>query len=113
MRWTLGLALVLAGCSGGTTTEHKSVRAVLDADFTRGDATLTCTESTSGACHALFVTGDKADRVSAAVGANVAAHGLGDGTRYCIGTEAPQNGCSLRPLRDGQEIYRGRSTRTH
>lgn len=113
MRWILGLTLALASCSDGpATTEQKSLRALLDSDLTKGDTTLTCTESTSGACHVLFVTGDKTGRISASVGASAAAHGLGDGTRYCIGAEAPQDGCSLRPLRDGQEIYRGRATRT-
>ncbi|WP_342250687.1 hypothetical protein [Sphingomonas sp. OTU376] len=108
----LGLAL-LAGCSGATTTEKQSVSLVLDADFTTGTLLLTCRDSSSGSCHVLVAGSGEPVRLSAEKGKTAeSATGAAEGTRFCAGGAEPQNGCSLTPLRDGEQIYRSSRVKT-
>ncbi|WHU01162.1 hypothetical protein [Sphingomonas sp. NIBR02145] len=108
----LGLAL-LAGCSGATTTEKQSVNLVLDADFTTGTLLLTCRDSSSGSCHVLVAGSGEPVRLSAEKGKTAeSATGAAEGARFCAGGAEPQNGCSLTPLRDGEQIYRSSRVKT-
>jgi len=108
MRWMIaGLALLAAGCTG--KVDH-SISVMLETDFQKGTVTMTCRESTSGTCHALFVFKDDAKRLEAAQGSAATVTGIVDFTRYCLGTSAPGNGCDLKPLAEGQQIIRNRVT---
>lgn len=108
--WAVGIAgaLLLAGCSAGTTT--RNVDAVLDAELEAGEALLTCRKSSSGTCHVLFIT--EATRITAQArqGETAAASGLSPETRYCLDVVAPDpNGCRPRPLVAGEQIVRSSS----
>lgn len=106
MKKTMLLALVaLAACAPAA---KRSVSVVIDADFATGKVKLTCRDSSSGTCHALFTDegGGEPLRLSAAKGASAEANGLGEGAQFCIGETAPANGCRLMPLRDGAQILR-------
>lgn len=109
MRVIILAALLAAGC---THSEKQSVNALLEADRAHGNVTMTCRESSSGACHALFVTGDKTDRLSAPAGKVAQLSGITTDTQYCLEAEPPQNGCKMSPLEDGQQIVRSESART-
>ena len=109
MRWIWLPALLVMGCA--QQAENGNLRATLRADFGGGTVELACTESSSGTCHVLIVAGDKTLRLSAAAGGKARESGVGDGAQYCIGTAEPRNGCKLRPLRDGEQIYRSISAR--
>lgn len=105
------LALVLlAGCS--TQTEKHNVSMVLDADFTTGKLLLKCRESSSGTCHVLVAGAGQPVRISAAKGESAEGDGAGEGARFCAGPNAPQNGCRLTVLRDGEQIYRSSEVKT-
>lgn len=97
-------ALLLAGCS--TKTEEHKVSLVLDADFASGKLLLKCRESSSGSCHVLVAGGGQPVRLTAAAGASAEATGAAEGAQYCAGATEPQNGCQLRPLSNGEQIYR-------
>lgn len=105
------LALVLlAGCS--TKTEKQNVSLVLNADFTTGKLLLKCRESSSGTCHVLVAGAREPVRISAAKGENAEGDGAGEGARFCAGASAPQNGCRLTELRDGENIFRASELKT-
>lgn len=106
-----GLVL-LAGCSA--KTEKQSVSLVLDADFATGKLMLTCRDSSSGKCHVLVAGGSGAAvRLSADKGATAEnMSGAADGARFCAGASAPENGCRLTVLRDGENIYRASEVKT-
>lgn len=106
-RMAFGALLLVAGCSTATTTEKQSVSLVLDADFTTGTLLLTCRDSSTGSCHALVAGSGEPVRLSAEKGKTAeSATGAAEGARFCAGAAEPQNGCSLTPLRDGEQIYR-------
>lgn len=109
----LAAPLLLAGCSGATTTEKQSVSLVLDADFTTGKLLLTCRDATSGSCHVLVAGPGEPVRLTAAKGETAESPGgAAEGARFCAGGAEPQNGCSLTPLRDGEQIYRSSQVKT-
>lgn len=108
MRWMVaGLALLVAGCGEKVDSE---VAAILEADLQKGTVTMTCRSSSSGTCHALFVLKDDVIRIDAAAGSVATATGINDLFRYCLGSEAPGDGCNLRPVAEGQQIVRHRAT---
>ncbi|MES2443115.1 MAG: hypothetical protein V4574_09820 [Pseudomonadota bacterium] len=96
-------ALLLAGCGG---PEKRSVHATLDADHESGSVTMMCTASSSGTCHGLFVTGSDVARIAAAAGTSAGTTGITSMTRYCLDVAEPGQGCSLRPLAQGEQIVR-------
>lgn len=107
MRWTVAAAfvgaLLVAGCG---PPEKRSLHATLDTDQVSGTVTMMCKSSSSGTCHALFVTGSDIDRISAAVGTSSGTTGIMGDTRYCLGVDEPVNGCALKPLAEGEQIVR-------
>ncbi len=104
MRWTVvAMALLVAGCSD--TGKH-SLHATLDADQAGGNVTMMCTESSSGTCYGLLVTGSDVARISAAVGTSAGTTGITEETRYCLDTSEPLQGCTLKVLRAGEQIVR-------
>lgn len=105
-------AVLLAGCS--TKTEKQNVSLILEADFASGKLMLTCRESSSGSCHVLVAGGNGgAVRLTAAKGATAEnATGAAEGARFCAGASAPQNGCRLTVLRDGEQIFRASEVST-
>lgn len=108
MRWMVaGLALLVAGCGEKV---DQSISVMLDTDFQKGTVTMTCRESSSGTCHALFLFKDDEVRIEAAKGSAATATGIVDFSRYCVGVSAPANGCDLKPLTEGQQIIRHRAT---
>lgn len=104
-------ALLVAGC-GGKVTKHQSVSAMLEADIPSGKVTLNCRASSTGACHLLLVTGDKIERLSADAGKAAIGAGATGATQFCLQESAPQNGCRLQPLSQGQQIVRSESKYT-
>jgi hypothetical protein len=104
-------ALLVAGC-GGKVTKSQSVSAMLEADIPSGNVMLNCRASSSGSCHLLLVTGEKIERLSADAGKTATAGGVTDATQYCLQESAPQNGCRLQPLNQGQQIVRSESKYT-
>ena len=108
MRWTVvAMAVLMAGCAA---KGERSFDAVLKGDLQAGTLTLTCRDSSTGACHLLVQTGDKVDRIEAAKGTTAAATGLDDRSRYCLDAEAPGDGCRLMPVIEGEQIIRNRKT---
>lgn len=104
MRWTVAaMALLVAGC--GSPGKH-NLHATLDADRESGNVTMMCTESGSGTCYGLFVTGSDVARISAAVGTSSGTSGITGETRYCLDVSEPANGCTLKPLAAGEQIVR-------
>lgn len=104
MRWTVAaIALLIAGCG---SSGKRSLHATIEADRAGGTVTMMCTASSSGTCHALFVTGSDMGRVSAAVGTSAGTTGITDETRYCLDVSEPDNGCTLKPLAEGKQIVR-------
>lgn len=103
--WGIAVAAaLLAGCAG---SEARKVDAVLEAKLEPGEVLITCRESSSGTCHALFVT--EATQIEAQVkqGETGSASGLSPTTRYCIDVQAPDaNACRPRDLANGQTIVR-------
>lgn len=108
----LAALVLLAGCS--TKTVKQNVSMVLDADFASGKLMLNCRDSSSGTCHVLVAGGNGgAVRLSAAKGATAEnPTGAADGARFCAGASAPENGCRLTVLRDGENIYRASEVKT-
>lgn len=102
-----GLALLVAGCGEKV---DKNISAMLETDFQKGTVTMTCRESSSGTCHALFVFKDDVIRLDAAQGSAATATGIVDFSRYCLDVSAPADGCELKPLVEGQQIVRHRAT---
>ncbi|MCW3846192.1 hypothetical protein OF829_03005 [Sphingomonas sp. LB-2] len=108
MRWTVvGLALLVAGCGEKVDSD---ISAMLETDFQKGTVTMTCRESSTGSCHALFVFKDDVKRLEVAKGSAATATDIVDFTRYCLDVSAPQNGCKLAPLVEGQQIVRRHSS---
>lgn len=110
-----GIALaalaLLAGCSG--KTEKREVNLVLNADFASGKLLLQCRESTSGSCHVLVAGSGEPVRLTAAKGESAEnPTGAAEGARFCAGESAPQNGCRLTVLRDGEQIFRASEVKT-
>ncbi|MEP9359423.1 hypothetical protein [Sphingomonas sp. KR3-1] len=105
------LALVLlAGCSA--KTEKQQVSLVLDADFASGKLILTCRDSSSGTCHVLVAGSGQPVRISAPKGGTGEATGAADGAQYCVGSSAPESGCQLHPLKQGEQIFRASEVKT-
>lgn len=108
MRWIIvGAALLATGCG---ETVDSSVSVLLDTDLQKGTVTMTCRESSSGTCYALFAFKDDVVRIEAAQGAVATASNINDLSRYCVGATAPGDGCDLKPLAEGQAIVRKRAT---
>ncbi|MDF7777274.1 hypothetical protein P1X14_18585 [Sphingomonas sp. AOB5] len=109
MKWAMvaAAALLVAGCE--KVVESHSVSAVLTADIAAGKIKLTCRASSTGNCHVLLVTGETIERMSAAAGQSSEATGVTDATQYCLQENAPQNGCRLRKLVQGEQIVRSES----
>lgn len=108
MRWmAAGMALLVAGC--GPKVDH-SISVMLETDFQKGTVTMTCRDSSSGTCYALFAFKDDVKRLEVAKGSAATATEITDFTRYCVGASAPGNGCELKPLTEGQQIIRNRAT---
>ena len=104
MRWTVAaIALLVAGC--GSSGKH-NLHATLDADREDGSVTMMCTESSSGTCYGLFVTGSDIARITAAVGTTSGTTGITSETRFCLDVAEPTNGCTLKPLAEGEQIVR-------
>ena len=103
----VAMALLVAGCG---PKGERSLDAVMTGDLQAGTLTMMCRESSSGTCHLLVQTGDKVVRVEAAKGTTTAATGLDDRSRYCLEPEAPADGCTLRPVPEGEQIVRSRKT---
>ena len=104
MRAALALALLLGGCA---EMGERKVDAMIEARLEAGEALFTCRESSSGPCHAVFVT--EATRITAQAkqGEASSATGLSPTTRYCVDASPPDpNGCRLKPLVEGQQIAR-------
>ena len=108
MRWTIvGAALLATGCGAKTDS---SISAMLETDFQKGTVTMTCRESSSGTCHALFAFKGDVKRLEVAKGSAATATDIVDFTRYCIDVAAPQDGCKLAPLAEGRQIVRHHSS---
>lgn len=104
MRWTVAaISLLVAGC--GSSGKH-NLHATLDADREGGSVTMMCTESSSGTCYGLFVTGRDIARITAAVGTTSGTTGITRETRFCLDVAEPANGCTLKPLAEGEQIVR-------
>ncbi len=96
--------LLLAGCSG---KEERVVHAVIEAKLDAGSAMVTCRESSSGTCHALFVTQVALVTAEVKQGETSGVEGIDTGTRYCVDVRAPEPAkCRLKPLADGEQIVR-------
>lgn len=106
-----GLGL-LASClvAGCTEKVDRNLSVMFETDFQKGTVTMTCRESSSGTCYALFVFKDDVKRLEVAQGSAATATDIVDFTRYCVGVTAPANGCDLKPLSEGQQIIRNRAT---
>jgi hypothetical protein len=102
--------VLLAGCSA--KTEKQSVSLVLDADFTSGKLVLTCRDSSSGTCHVLVAGNGQPVRISAPKGGTGEATGAAEGAQYCVGSSAPESGCQLHPLKQGEQIFRASEIKT-
>jgi hypothetical protein len=101
------LAITQAGCG---KTERSAIALEVTGDLANGAATVSCTSSTSGTCHVLFLAGDDTRAASAAVGASTTVTGLKAGVGFCTGTTAPQPGaCKPTVLVDGRQIVRRES----
>lgn len=101
------LPLLLAGCGERT----RLVDAVITADLEAGEATVACRDSSSGACHLLFVTEVTTIPAEAKKGETASVEGLSSFTRYCIGDSAPRPAdCKPQQLRNGEQIVRSSST---
>lgn len=113
MKWAMivAAALLVAGC-GTKVTKSQSVSAMLEADLKSGNVILNCRASSTGSCHLLLVTGEKIERLSADTGKTATAGGATDATQYCLQESAPQNGCRLQPLAQGQQIVRSENKYT-
>ena len=108
MRWmVIGAALLVAG-RGPKVDRNISV--MFETDFQKGTVTLTCRDSSSGTCYALFVFKDDVKRLEVPKGSAATATEIVDFTRYCVGDTAPADGCDLKPLTEGQQIIRNRAT---
>lgn len=95
--------LLLAGCDTGP----RSVEAELDADFAKGELLLSCKASSSGTCHAIFLSdGEKLD-AQAPAGGSSSVSAVGEGTLYCVDAVAPNPArCRPQPLVAGKQIVR-------
>lgn len=104
-RWvTLGLAVALAGCG---KTGRSAIALEVTGDLGNGAATISCTSSTSGTCHVLFLAGDVTRTASAAVGSSTTVTGLIPGVGFCSDTVAPEAGkCKPTVLVNGRQIVR-------
>jgi hypothetical protein len=108
MRWVvIGMALRAAGCGEKV---DKNISAMLETDFQKGTVIMTCRESSSGTCYALFTFKDDVVRIEAAKGTATTATGITDFSRYCLDVAPPKDGCELKPLTEGQQIVRHRAT---
>ena len=108
---TLASLALLVGWSP-SKTQKQNISLILDADFTTGRLLLKCRESSSGTCHVLVAGAREPVRISAAEGESAGGDGAGDGARFCAGASAPQNGCRLTELRDGENIFRASEVKT-
>ena len=100
----IGLA-ILAGC--GETETTRNIDAMIDADFTTGEALITCRASSTGTCHGVFLTEGVRDTAAVKQGETSSLSGLGPRTHYCLDVRAPDpEACRPRPLADGQQIVR-------
>lgn len=98
--------LLLAGCGGA----ERKADALIEADLARGEALIKCRESSSGVCHAVFVTDAQLVRAEVKKGEGGSASGLGAETRYCVDAVAPDPGkCRLSTLLNGEQIVRNAS----
>lgn len=99
----LALAVLLAACGAAPRT----LSATIDARLEAGEALVTCRQSSSGTCHALFITQTALVRVEAKQGETGSAEGLTPATRYCVDVRAPEPGkCRRRMLEEGAQIVR-------
>jgi len=93
---------LLAGCG---PTQRDAIAVEVTGDPAAGTATLVCRASTSGACHAVFVTGGVTQAVSATPGNSVRVAKLSTATSYCVGSAAPDAAtCKPVPLLSGRQI---------
>ena len=108
MRWMIvAAALLAAGCGEKVDS---NIAVLLDTDLQKGTVTMTCRESSSGTCHALFAFRDDVIRLEAAQGSTATATNITEFSRYCVGPTAPGDGCELKKLTEGEQIIRKRST---
>jgi hypothetical protein len=82
----LTLATALAACGN---VRRAAIEAEMSGDAAHGTATMTCRASTSGTCHALFLTGEATKTGEAPVGASATVTGLAPATRFCVGASEP------------------------
>jgi hypothetical protein len=110
----IGLLALLAmtGCSGTMVQEEHKLNAIITADFSSGDLSLACRESSSGTCHMLLTGKDGPVRISASAGASENASNIAPGTQFCIGDTPPADRCQLQALRGGEQIFRMQTRRT-
>ena len=105
------LAVALAGCG---KTERSAIALEVTGDLGNGAATVTCTSSTSGTCHVLFLAGDVTKATSVAVGGSTTVTGLEPGVGFCGGVTAPDPAaCKPTVLVDGRQIVRRERTERH
>jgi hypothetical protein len=104
---TLAFAVTLAGCG---KTERSAIALAVTGDLGNGAATISCTSSTSGTCHVLFLAGDVTKAASVAVGSSTTVTGLVPGVGFCSDTVAPEAGkCKPTVLVNGRQIVRRES----
>ncbi len=104
-QWVLVGSLLALGACG--KTERSAIALELTGDLAKGTATISCTSSTSGTCHVLFLAGDDTKTAAVAVGASTTVSGLKPGAGFCSGTTAPEPGkCKPTVLVDGRQIVR-------
>jgi len=101
-------ALLVAGC---TPSGKHELHATLDADQTAGMVTMMCSQSSSGTCYGLFVTGSDVARITVAVGTTSGTSGITGETRFCLDVSEPTDGCKLKPLMQGEQIVRQEKAR--
>lgn len=94
---------LLAGCGH---VSRESIAVEVTSAPMPGTATLTCTSSSSGTCHVMFVVaGDKVRTASAATGKSVTVQEIAPGTPFCVGVAAPDAAtCNPVPLMSGKQI---------
>ncbi|MDH7975060.1 hypothetical protein QH494_22990 [Sphingomonas sp. AR_OL41] len=100
----VGSLLALGACG---KTERSAIALEVTGDLGNGAATISCTSSTSGTCHVLFLAGDISKAASAPVGNSTTVTGLIPGVGFCSDTVAPVAGkCKPTVLVNGRQIVR-------
>lgn len=83
------------------------VTAEVTGDAAHRNATMTCRASTSGMCHAVFLSGGQTKPLDLATGATGIVDGLAAGARFCVAPRTPDPAqCKAADLHDGRQIVR-------